>query len=440
MLRKRVKIETANLQQGMFVAQLDRPWLETPFLFQGFEIRDDQELRQLRHYCRHVYVDVGRSSLPMDDVLQARQRDEQYAARLNGGGANGAAGSPGLSQRLLGALARLDPTGLAARALPADQQPTVPARKEAPRATEAYDAAAVVMNDVMEQIRQGQRLDVQQIRQSVGPMIDSISRSPDAMAWLVYLRKRDEYTYQHSIASSIWAVVLGRHLGFDRQGLDSLAMGGMLLDIGKARIPKSIVLKEGPLDEVEMTIMRKHVAIGLEIVRSIPGINSNVLAMIASHHERHDGSGYPRGLAGNDIPVFGRIAGVVDCFDAMTTTRSYAPAKSAYDAIRELNGLAGTQFQRELVERFVQAMGMFPTGSLVELNTGEVGIVIEQNRVRRLRPKLMLLLDAAKQPVAEHVTVDLRCLPGSPDEKGACWIVRGLEPGAFGLDPKDYFI
>ena len=161
--------------------------------------------------------------------------------------------------------------------------------------------------------------------------------------------------------------------------------------------------------------------------------------MIQHHHERHDGSGYPKGLAGADIPVFGRVAGLIDCFDAMTTKRPYAPARSAYDAVRELNSLSGTAFQRELVEQFVQAVGMFPTGSLVELNTGEVALVIEQNRVRRLRPKLMLLLNADKTPVSRHALMDLKAKPAGGDEDEARWILRGLEPGAFGLDPKDYF-
>jgi len=190
---------------------------------------------------------------------------------------------------------------------------------------------------------------------------------------------------------------------------------------------------------VERAMVKKHVAVGLDMVKTTPGLNADVIAMIQHHHERHDGSGYPKALAGADIPVFGRVAGLIDCFDAMTTKRPYAPARSAYDAVRELNSLSGTAFQRELVEQFVQAVGMFPTGSLVELNTGEVALVIEQNRVRRLRPKLMLLLNPDKTPVSRHALMDLKAKPAGGEEDEARWIVRGLEPGAFGLDPKDYF-
>jgi HD-GYP domain-containing protein (c-di-GMP phosphodiesterase class II) len=438
---KRIKIDTADLERGMFVAQLDRPWLETPFLFQGFEIREDSEIRQLRQYCRHVYVDASRSSMPREKLLQATGKEEKYGAALNGARRAVQPRPRHLRWKVIDFLSRFDPTGrLADRLAQKHYRNTVSVAAEAPRATRAYDSAVDTMNEVIEGIQQGKGVDVGRVKDAVAPMIDSVLRNQDAMAWLVYLRKRDQYTYQHSIASSVWAVMLGRHLGFDRHGLDTLAMGGMLLDIGKAKVPEEILLKEGALDESELARMRAHVKLGLDIVKSTPGINADVLAMIASHHERHDGSGYPQGLVGNDIPVFGRISGLVDCFDAMTTRRPYATAKSSYDAIRELNSLAGTRFQKELVEQFVQALGMFPTGTLVELSTGEVGIVIEQNRVRRLRPRIMALLDADKQPVGGTRTLDLRRLPSNSNDPRAVWIVRGLEPGAFGLDPKDYFI
>ncbi len=124
----------------------------------------------------------------------------------------------------------------------------------------------------------------------------------------------------------------------------------------------------------------------------------------------------------------------------MITARVYAPAMSTYDAIRELNAQSDKLFQRELVEQFVQAMGMFPTGSIVELNSGEVGIVIEQNKIRRLRPKIMLLLDSNKEPLKKHKTIDLRKLPSDAGNSKSRWIVQGHEGGAFGIDPKDYFM
>jgi len=440
-LLKRLKIETSNLECGMYVAQLDRPWLETPFLFKGFEIADDKELRLLRNFCKHVYVDATQGSVPRKKVMEARLRAEKYAQSL----ATPAtrlehATRPSLQRRLVDALARLDRTGTLATFFQTKHyRNAVPTRLEAPKAALAYDAAATVLLDVLERFQQGRGLDTPRLKEVAGPLIDSILRNQDAMAWLVCLRKRETAGPQRSIGSAVWAVILGRHLGFERPGLETLALGGMLLDLGNAKLPADVLAREGPLDDVERAIVKKHVAVGLDLVKNALGLNADVLAMIQHHHERHDGSGYPKGFQGADVPVFGRIAGLIDSFDAMTTKRPYAPARSAYDAVRELNGLSGTGFQPELVEQFVQAVGMFPTGSLVELNTGEVALVIEQNRVQRLRPKLMLLLTAAKTPVSRQALLDLKGKPAGGDGDDARWILRGLEPGAFGLDPKDYF-
>lgn len=162
--------------------------------------------------------------------------------------------------------------------------------------------------------------------------------------------------------------------------------------------------------------------------------------MVAGHHERYNGTGYPQGLAGSQIPVFARIAGVVDTYDAMTTPRPYAPPMSTYDAMRQLNKLAGIEFPVEVFEQFVQAIGVFPVGTLVELNTGEVGIVIAQNRVRRLRPKIMLLLDSDKAPLAEFHVVDLRKQLANAGGETSLWIERGLSPGDYGIDPSEYYL
>lgn len=438
---KRLKIETANLECGMYVAQLDRPWLETPFLLKGFEIRDEKELKQLRHFCRHVYVDATRGSVPQARILEARGKAARYdealarpATRLEH------APRPALHRRLFDAVTRLDRTGTLAGLLRAKQyRNVVSTRAEAPKAVVAYDTAAAVVDDTLEQLRQGRPLDVARLKSVVTPLIESILRNQDAMVWLVCLRKREGTGLHRSVGSAVWAAILGRQLRFDRSGLEALALGGMLLDVGKGKLPREILAKEGPLDGVERNTLRKHVAAGLQLVRATPGLNADVVAMIEHHHERHDGSGYPRGLSGTDIPVFGRIAALVDCFDAMTTKRPWAPAKPPCQAVQELNALAGTGFQPELVEHFVQAVGAFPTGSLVELNTGEVALVLEQNRVRRLRPKLMLLLDPAKAPVSRHALLDLRARPAGGERREARWIVQGLEPGAYGLDPRQYF-
>lgn len=432
-----------NLEKGMFVALLDRPWLETPFILQGFEIREESEIGLLRKFCNHVYVDLKRSAVPEKRIMEAHSVAGQSRDPFAGNPQQKMNGARRLSvaQRLLRVFSRLDPTGRLAERLSGTKryENSVSTREEAPEAAHAYSLAVDMMNEVVQDLRDGGGIQVEKVKNAVDPLIDSVLRNQDAMAWLVTLRKRDDYAYHHSIATSVWAQILGRHLGFDRRGLQALAMGGILLDVGKFAIPGSITEKDGPLTEEEAEIMQSHVDYGVRLAKKTPGISDEVIEMIRSHHERHDGSGYPAGTAGSDIPVYGRIAGLVDCYDAMISRRPWAEPKSSYDAVRELNLMAGNGFQRELVEQFVLSLGMFPTGTIVELNTGEVGIVIEQNRVRRLRPKILLVLNAQHEPLSTNKIADLKKLPSDENHRRSRWIVKGHETGAFGLDPEDYF-
>ncbi len=169
------------------------------------------------------------------------------------------------------------------------------------------------------------------------------------------------------------------------------------------------------------------------------GVPDNVVNMLRHHHERYDGSGYPDGLAGNRIPVFGRIAGIVDCYDAMTSENPYSKPMAAYDAARSLNDMRTREFAAEVVEQFIAAVGMFPVGSLVELNDGSIGVVLEQNPNNVLRPKVMVLIDRNRTPLAEARIIEMRDLPVDATQSNALWIVKGHEHGAFGIDPADIF-
>lgn len=186
--------------------------------------------------------------------------------------------------------------------------------------------------------------------------------------------------------------------------------------------------------------MRRHVQFGLDILDKAGDVDSRVCDMLAHHHERYNGTGYPNGISGSAIPVFGRIAGIVDAYDAMITPRPYAKLLSSYDALRRLRLLSDVEFQAEIVDQFTRAIGAFPTGTLVELNTGEVGIVTRQNRIRRLRPEVMIILDADKQTREDFRIVDLNEETTTDGGAQSLWIERGLPQGMHGIDPTKYYI
>jgi len=381
----------------MYVSELDRPWLETPFLFQGFYIRSAEEIAAVRNHCRQVVVDTDRD----DD----RPRPPAV---------------PPLPRAPAGAMREL--------------------KDEIKQASGIHVSLAVSIEDVMGELKSSGRLNVHKLEAAVQPMVDSVLRNPAAMSCLMRLRRKGGYLYSHSLASSVWATALGREIGLDREALLAVALGAMLLDVGKTRIPEAILGKPGKLEADELALVRRHVEFSLEIFEEAGEVNPRVVEMVAHHHERHDGSGYPRGAKGDEIPVYGRIAGIVDTYDAMITSRPYATTQSSYGALRQLRSLAGREFQPELVDQFTQAIGMFPTGTLVLLNTGEVAVVTAQSRIRRLRPEVMIILDAEKQPLADYRVVDLNKVSATANDQVSLWIEQGLEPGAYGVDPAEYYL
>lgn len=420
----------------MYVARLDRPWLETPFLFQGFPITTTADIEKLKQYCEYVYVDQTLS----ETTPSARMR--QQSASLTD------ARKPGLLSRLL---ARLKgsfgiqskySTELSGEAEGPGSvyQDQVSLIDELASARHTHDKAQSIISEMMSGLRTGGRLDLDVVQSVVAPMVDSVLRNNDALAWLSRLRSKDDYSYGHSIATSVYTIVLGRHIGYSREELHQIGLGGLLLDIGKTRLPAELLKKVEKLTDEEMLQVRSHVGHSVDILEKTPGMDPVVIEMVRTHHERRNGEGYPHGLTGDEIPMFGQIGGLCDAFDAMTSVRPYADTMSAYEAMRKLLAVAGSEFKSELVEQFIQCIGMFPTGSLVELSTGEIGIVIAQNKLRRLRPVVMVILDAKKKPLQKFKRVDMR--EDSEDEDGnlALWIRWGLEPGAYGVDPSDYYL
>jgi HD-GYP domain-containing protein (c-di-GMP phosphodiesterase class II) len=368
---------------------LDRPWLETPFVFQGFEIQDRFEIEQLQAYCSQVYVDVDRGSLT----------EAQIRALAAGAPAGQLGAGRGTSERhSLQWLHKLATTlgldglpGFRGRRHTGAYPITTTARAEAPHARLAYDRAASRYLTIFERTRRVGAIDMAAVDKALKPAIDSILRNPDAMAWTVFSGKRTTRHYSRAAATAVWAVIFGRHLGFDHDALQKLATGAYLLDIGNTALPEKLLKTEGAMPLDDFARVSEHVQAGLDVLNRSRDIPAEVFDMVAFHHERFDGSGYPGGHGGSALPPCGRIAGIVDSYDAMTTRTSYSPAMAGYDAARELNESRGKLFHVEVVGQFLHAIGMFPTGSIVELNDGRIGLVLEQNRDNPLQPKLLLL-------------------------------------------------
>jgi putative nucleotidyltransferase with HDIG domain len=269
-------------------------------------------------------------------------------------------------------------------------------------------------------------------------MVDSIVRNPDALTWLTRLKLRDDYTYAHSIAVSVLALALGRHLGLPREDLEVLGSSTLLQDIGKLELPKKLLDKPAALSETEYKVIQKHVAFSADILRKHKLLPRRALEIVISHHERYDGSGYPRGIKGNRIDLLSTIAGLVDCYDAMISPRPYSSPMTSFEALSRLYELANNAFPRAIIEHFIQCIGVFPIGSFVELSNGAIGIVVSRNRVRQLKPRIMLITDTAKNRLDSSETIDL-AEQESVGDIAPLKISRAVEPQDFGIDPREFF-
>ncbi len=416
------KIDVGDLEVGMRVIDLDRPWLETPMLFQGNEIRSQVEIDELRRYCKFVYISVP-APLTAKTPLSARSSQHRPAAK----------GTNDHHHRV-----EFDLLKKAAAPQHGEQpypdQATLEEELSAVRATHA--AARTLITHLLDDARMLKSLDVVATKQLVGALAESVLRNPDALLCLTQLKNRHAYTAEHSLRVSVLALTLGRHLGMDTADLQNLGTGALLHDIGKMKLPAELLEQTGKLAAHDVEILQQHVPLGVALLRRQAGIPQRAVEAVREHHERYNGSGYPYGLRGEAIGLFGQIVGIVDYYDTMTSDWVDHSAISGYMAIRKIYELRDEQFHHTLVNQFIQCMGIYPIGSLVEFNTGEVGVVVSMNRHRRLRPRVALVLRPNNTPYEKIRIINL--MHDRSSDGRVLEIERALEPGTYGLKPADY--
>ncbi|HEX9431973.1 MAG TPA: HD-GYP domain-containing protein [Burkholderiales bacterium] len=389
-MKKRIPVN--ELRFGMYIAELDRPWTDTPFMFQGFVLGNEQQLDALKKYCSTVIVDVERS-VPTEPAPVLRIAYPQK----------------------------------------------VPVEVEFRPARQAHKNSRVLIREIIAAARIGRTLDAERVKSAVTSMTESVLRNPDALLLFSQLRAKGEYAESHAVDVSIYMITFGRFLQLEPGQIEFLGYLGLLQDIGKVRLPKELLEKRGRLTIQEFEQAKLHVNYSVEILRASPGLPGDLARVAALHHERHDGSGYPKGLRGNEIGMIGSIAAIVDTFDALTVRRPYAEAVSPSAAISMLYKWRGVFFDAHLVEQFIRCIGIFPIGSVVELNSGEVGVVIAQNPTKRLMPRVMVIRDAQGHPMVPHKMLDLAREPKAKKDE-PYRILGTLEHGSVPFDPAELFV
>jgi HD-GYP domain-containing protein (c-di-GMP phosphodiesterase class II) len=354
------QVSVGELRFGMYVAELDRPWTETPFMFQGFYLRTEQQLEALRKFCRHVLIDVERT---------------EPAALLRPAAGAAPSSAPGFAIR---GNARYPPQARL--------------KDEIDHAGALFERSTATLQGLFRSLAWGSAApDGRPVDEAVSALGQSVARNPDALLLMSRMRDNGAAAHARALQVSILMMVFARFLQLERDEIKLLGLLGLLQDIGKTRLPAVLLEKQGPLDAEEGDMAKRHVELSGHILGAMPGLPPRLAALALLHHERQDGGGYPRGLKAYQIGLYGSIAAICDTYDALTAVRPYAHQLSPSAAVVQLLKDRGSGFHAGLLDLFVQCLGAFPVGSVVELNSGETGVVIAENAEQRLKPTVVVV-------------------------------------------------
>jgi putative nucleotidyltransferase with HDIG domain len=396
-----VKIPVARLKQGMFVYRLDKEWVESSFVFQGFLVNSDELIKQLKQECSYVYIDENRG-LAAEKALADIATKEAVKPKKS------------FLDKLL---RRKNTTYLRKNTHKlrdivernvATEDIRSPAKlvsfdEEKEAAELAHTNASKLIKDFTAHVKRGGPVDIIVAKHAVYDCISSILRSPDAMLLLTRLKSKDYSIWQHSMNVSVLAISLGRYLNLHDDELMLLGLCGMFHDIGKLRISNQLLAEANSKKEIK-TILDSHTILGREILLNCMGQLAEVAAQVAyCHHEYLDGSGFPRGLQGAQISAYTRMITIINVYDNLTSNKAGKKALSHYDAMTVLLEKSGRHFDATLVDSFNRCIGTYPVGCVVEMSSGEIAMVVEENQIQRLRPKVMLLTNPDKEKISKKV-------------------------------------
>ena len=436
------KIPVAQLRIGMFVHDFNAGWMDHPFLFNRVMIKSEGDLAKVRNSrIQELFIDTERGLDVEDEAVAEKQSrpetsapaeapvataPEAVTASAGSAVAADAAGGGGeapretaqeaapekvsekVSERAPAPGERLAATVRVPTGNPGGVSPGVSLGAEMGRARAAFGEATRAVRSVMDDVRVGRQVEQAPVRAAVEKITASVLRNSHAILTLRRLQQRvDDYTYNHAVGVCAMLVAFGKSLELDEAMLHQLALGGLLHDVGLMKLSTELITKPGKLTEDEFKVVRSHVVMGLDVASTLPGLPRHALEVLAEHHERMDGTGYPKGLKGEAISLAGRMAAIVDVYDAMTSPRAYRGPTPASDAVRRLFEGGGTLFDADLVKAFVKNVGIYPVGSLVRLESNRLAVVVALHRDNLLTPVVRIIYDAKRMYYLPPEDIDL---------------------------------
>jgi putative nucleotidyltransferase with HDIG domain len=402
---QRKQVEVGALELGMYVVELDRPWIESPFLFQGFVIENEDDLQQIREICTWVMVD--------EELSKGDAKDRTIALSMKMK-ADGKADKP--------------TTIVRAEAMSAQKQAQL--QTQLKQSFEIRKNTKDYVAKVFEDVRLGTSINAPEAKAVVNALVDVVTDHADTLMWMTQLKQAHEYTLQHSVNVCILALAFSHHLGYSKDQMQVIGLGALLHDIGKCKTPPEVLDKPGKLTPAEFEMIRKHPVDGWNMIKDNRDVPHASLEIIKYHHERISGRGYPEGLSGKDLSTHVLMVAICDVYDAITSDRVYHHGIPAHEGLSAMYQLAPNEFGKELMQEFIRCIGIYPVGSLVELSTGALGIVMVNDPANRLRPVVMLVRDPKGQLYMPRRYVSL----AAQGDAGHKWNVLRI------VDPKNYGI
>ncbi|MBB5020777.1 HD-GYP domain-containing protein [Desulfurispira natronophila] len=368
-----VKISIDQLIAGMYVHDLSSEWTDTPFN-RRFMVTDIGMANRIREYgIRELYIDTFKGKAPQGEVATRLEVEEELDEQIN---------------QMLKESTRTH---------------QVSYTEEIGAARQIHQMATGKVVSILSDARLGKRIEAEKMEPVVASMTSSILRNPSAMMSLGRIRDADQYTFEHSVSVATFLIAFARAQGMDESTTHHIGMGAMLHDIGKTQVPESILNKPGKLTDEEFAIMKSHAPLGAELLANCRGISAIAIDVAAQHHERYDGTGYPRGLKGDNISHYGQMAAVVDVYDAITSDRCYHKGQSPTAVLRKLLEWSKFHFNPLVVQQFIKCVGIYPPGSLVRLSNDHLAIVLDTDAANTLQPTVRVIYNiVSRRPVRPY--------------------------------------
>lgn len=382
------KISVQQLTVGMHLKEFCGSWMEHPFWRTGFVITDPKDIQSvLASSIKEVWIDCSKGiDVPAgEQAVSEAETEAQVDEELN-----------------------------AVATATRDVAP-VSTSVELERAAKICLQSKRAVISMFEEARMGKAVDTGGAQKLVEEITDSVIRNPGALISLARLKSVDDYTYMHSVAVCAMMVALAKQLGMSEDQVRSAGMAGLMHDLGKAQMPMDVLNKPGKLTDEEFAIIKTHPEEGYKLLQSGENVDPVIMDVCLHHHEKTDGSGYPKGLKADEISLFAKMGAVCDVYDAITSNRPYKAGWDPAESLRKMAEWANGHFDTVVFQAFVKSLGIYPIGSLVRLQSGRLGVVMEQTTKSLTMPKVKVFFSTKSNMRIVPVIVDLS-LPTTNDK------------------------